>query len=359
MKKAVLFGYGNLFKAKINTIVKKYEIVGILDNAVEGKCKNNGYWLYNPRYIYSLEYDRIVITSYSYCEIWIQLKNMGIDKEKIDFAVSFPPYITEFDRLAFGKGGGLKADFDGITYFRKNSGKEYLFKRREELKEIVRISTRDEFRDISNIANLNLLPVSNSWGMERGTAIDRYYIEGFLKMNSDSIRGTVMEVGTDAYTKIYGGNKVDNSIVLDVNGDNENTIKGDFETGVGITENMVDCLICTQVLQYIFDVPKALNNIYKMIRPNGTILITVPGIRSIYSKRDLTWEEFWSFTKTSMERICSVICNENDFQVEAYGNAKIATSYLYGLCMEDLSSDDFKYNDDRFPFLITTKIIKR
>ena len=66
-----------------------------------------------------------------------------------------------------------------------------------------------------------LLPVSRSFGIERGIPIDRYYIENFLRRHSGlseyapgAIHGDVLEVGDDMYTQQFGLG-VDHVDVLD------------------------------------------------------------------------------------------------------------------------------------------------
>ena len=45
---------------------------------------------------------------------------------------------------------------------------------------------------------------STQWGFDRGTPLDRHFIEGFLAANRDAIRGRVLEVKDDTYTRRYG-----------------------------------------------------------------------------------------------------------------------------------------------------------
>jgi hypothetical protein len=61
-----------------------------------------------------------------------------------------------------------------------------------------------------------LTPVSNVFGYDRGSPIDRYYIESFLSQHSDSIQGRVLEVGDDSYSRKFGGRKVSHQDVLHV-----------------------------------------------------------------------------------------------------------------------------------------------
>src|SRR5438876_1720600 len=59
-------------------------------------------------------------------------------------------------------------------------------------------------------------PISRHFGFDRGLPIDRYYIEGFLARNAADIRGRVLEIGDNAYTRKYGGHSVTMSDVLHV-----------------------------------------------------------------------------------------------------------------------------------------------
>ena len=66
------------------------------------------------------------------------------------------------------------------------------------------------------------------------------YIEKFLSSKSNVIRGTVLEIANDQYTKKFGGNNVERSIVSHVKGWGKNSILCNFETGDGVIENSVD-----------------------------------------------------------------------------------------------------------------------
>src|ERR687894_427089 len=50
-----------------------------------------------------------------------------------------------------------------------------------------------------------LTPISREYGYDRGTPIDRFYIENFLEEHSSSIRGRVLEISENTYTRRFGG----------------------------------------------------------------------------------------------------------------------------------------------------------
>jgi hypothetical protein len=66
------------------------------------------------------------------------------------------------------------------------------------LRRLVRLRRAVAFDD-----RLRTAPISRVFGVDRGTPIDRYYIERFLAQEARSIRGAVLEVGDDVYTRRF------------------------------------------------------------------------------------------------------------------------------------------------------------
>src|SRR5262245_47647458 len=61
-----------------------------------------------------------------------------------------------------------------------------------------------------------LPPVTGDWGYSRGQPIDRFYIEQFLSRHRHDIRGHVLEIGDDSYTRRFGETRVTKSTIVDV-----------------------------------------------------------------------------------------------------------------------------------------------
>ncbi|HEX8279155.1 MAG TPA: glycosyltransferase, partial [Segetibacter sp.] len=81
-------------------------------------------------------------------------------------------------------------------------------------------------------------PFSDCFGFDRGTPVDRYYVEKFLALEAKSISGHVLEIGDNDYTVRYGGGKVSKSDVLHINDKNPNaTIIGDLSYAPQIPDN--------------------------------------------------------------------------------------------------------------------------
>ena len=176
-----------------------------------------------------------------------------------------------------------------------------------------------------------LEPMSRSFGSERGTPIDRHYIEDFLEAHADSIRGRVLEIGTDMYTKRFGGSKVAHSDVLHVAQRNPGvTIIADLTSGDNIPAEAFDCVILTQTLQVIYDVRAVLRTVHRILAPGGTVLATIPGITPV-SRHDMDrWGFYWSFTTASAERLFREAFPADRIEVRSAGNVLAATAFLQG-----------------------------
>jgi hypothetical protein len=205
-----------------------------------------------------------------------------------------------------------------------------------------------------------LEPISRKFGMDLGKAIDRYYIERFLETHQADIRGRVLEVGDATYTRQFGRTQVDHSdILLTPPGGPNATIVGDFVTGQGIPREAYDCIILTQVLPFIFDLHAAVATIYSALRPGGVVLATVGGISQI-SRYDMDrWGDYWRFTTLSCRRLFQTRFQQDQVKVKAFGNVLVATAFIQGMPLEELTKKELEHFDPDYEVLITIRAARR
>ncbi len=202
-------------------------------------------------------------------------------------------------------------------------------------------------------------PFSRKFGSDRGLEICRFYIDEFLRQYSSDIRGRVLEIGDARYTKEFGGSRVSQSDVLHVApGYPGSTVIADLTKGDGLESDSFDCIILTQTLSFIFDVPAAVRTVHRILKPNGVVLVTLPGISQI-SRYDMDrWGDFWRFTTASGKRLFETFGDEN-VTVRARGNVTTAVGYLAGLASEDVPAEALKRDDADYQLLITVRAIKQ
>jgi SAM-dependent methyltransferase len=206
-----------------------------------------------------------------------------------------------------------------------------------------------------------LRPISAVFGRDRGTPVDRYYIENFMRSHSEDVKGHVLEIGDDTYTKKFGGERVTKSDVLHVvEGNRKATIIGDLTRAGHIPADTFDCIIFTQTLQMIYDFRSALHNLHRILKPQGTILATTHGISKICRQEGIdSWGEYWHFTCQSARKIFHEIFSPPNVQIKVYGNVLAGVAALHGLAAEELDQDELDYCDPLYEVLIAVKAVKR
>ena len=203
-------------------------------------------------------------------------------------------------------------------------------------------------------------PISRVFGLDRGQAIDRYYIEKFLAERSGQIGGVVLEIGDDEYTKRFGRERVTRSEVLHaVSGNPKATLIGDLQTGEGVPSEAFDCIILTQTLQFLYDMKAAVQTLHRCLRPGGVVLATGTGISQV-SRYDMDrWGEYWRFTNLSARRMFEEVFGVGAVTLKSYGNVLAATALLQGISVKELKSSELDVPDQDYEVVITIEAVKR
>lgn len=201
-------------------------------------------------------------------------------------------------------------------------------------------------------------PISRGFGFDRGLPIDRAYIEGFLAEHQGDVRGRVLEFADNSYTRRFGGARVSVSDVLDVDPGNRGaTFVDDIAHGTTLPADAFDCVIATQTLQFVYDLPAAMQTLRRILKPGGVLLLTCPGISQI---DDPAWNTswYWLFTSLSVRRLLEGAFPAENIAVAAHGNVLAATAFLHGLAAEELAPADLAYRDAPYEVVIIARAVK-
>jgi hypothetical protein len=196
-------------------------------------------------------------------------------------------------------------------------------------------------------------PLSPWFGFDRGLPIDRYYIQRFLAVHWKAIRGRTMEVGDDGYTQMYGRDRVARCDVLHVSeGNPRATIVADLSNAPMIPSNTYDCIVLTQTLHLIYDVQAALQTLFRILKPGGVLLATVPGVSQISNDQwGQSW--YWGFTQLSLRRLLEEHFPAAHVTVEAHGNVLAGLGFLEGMAAGDFTVAELDFRDPQYEVLIT------
>jgi SAM-dependent methyltransferase len=207
------------------------------------------------------------------------------------------------------------------------------------------------------LAPFRLAPVSAHWGFDRGTPVDRYYIERFVAAHRGDIRGRVVEMYDSGYTDRFGTG-VTRRDVLDLDQGNPHaTIVTDLAAADSVADDTFDCFILTQTLQFILDVPAALRHVHRMLRPGGVALVTVPAVSRLAPGYGLE-RDYWRFTPASCAALFASAFGSGAAEVRGQGNVRTAIAFLAGLAREELPRAALEAQDDFFPVIVTVRAVK-
>jgi SAM-dependent methyltransferase len=199
-------------------------------------------------------------------------------------------------------------------------------------------------------------PLSNHYGRDRGTPVDRYYIERFLAEERHVIAGRVLEVLNRDYTERFG-HAVERSDILDIDHSNADaTIVADLAAADAIPSDGFDCVILTQTLQYIYDLEAAVGHVHRMLRPGGTVLCSVPTVSRV--DRLALETEYWRLTAAACKRLFGDAFAGGEVDVRAHGNVLTSVAFLMGMAAEELSSRQLERADPFFPLVVTVRATK-
>jgi hypothetical protein len=206
-----------------------------------------------------------------------------------------------------------------------------------------------------------LAPISPIFGKDRDLlSIERYYIEAFLGEFSSHVQGRCLEMGDPYYIRKFGGDRVQQADVLHyVEGNPIATIVADLTDAPHIADDSFACIIITQTLQMIWDVPAAISTLHRILKPGGAVLMTTHGISRVARREGVDdWGEYWHFTSQSTRRLFEAAFGKGQVEVRTYGNVLAACGNLHGLGAGEIARAKIDYNDPNYEIIIGACAVK-
>jgi len=199
-------------------------------------------------------------------------------------------------------------------------------------------------------------PLSVSWGLERGTPVDRAYIEAFLGAHRSDIGGHVLEVKDAGYATRLGTG-VTATDVLDVDPANPlATIVADLSSADSVSTCAFDCFILTQTLQYVRDPAGAVAHAHRVLRSGGVLLASLPSITKVEAPaRDV---DRWRFTEASCRDLFGGVFGNGSVEISTAGNLAAAVAFLLGMAAEELTPRKLGRVDPDYPVVVLVRAVK-
>jgi Methyltransferase domain len=209
---------------------------------------------------------------------------------------------------------------------------------------------------VGAIADLPREPLSDQYGFDRGTPVDRRYIEAFLNARRGAICGRVLEVRDNTYTARFGAGRVAESVVVDIDASNPSaTLIADLQQVGSLSPESYDCIILTQTLHLLRRPDHCIDNCFGALRRRGVLLATAPSLSRVsptYPQGD-----FWRFTPAGIDELFTRRWR-GAFSVHGFGSLRTCVAFLLGEAQEDLPNAVLDYHDARFPLTVAVEAHK-
>jgi SAM-dependent methyltransferase len=192
-------------------------------------------------------------------------------------------------------------------------------------------------------------PFSTTYGFERGTPIDRYYLHRFLDANRDLITGDVLEVQSSSYTRRFG-HDLGQVASFDIVPLFQPTYVCDLARSETILpSDSFDCVLLPNTLQHLRELDACLANILRVVRPGGAVLASAAGLLPLTG--DVA--DMWRFSPDGWREKLSQAWRGADLVVAGHGNCLSAVAAQLGLALEELTDAELDAHDPRYPVLTT------
>jgi len=119
----------------------------------------------------------------------------------------------------------------------------------------------------------------------------RYYQNIFIKKFGAECQGKVLEIGADqswSYNNYFP--KANEYLHTNIIGDFDLIV--DATNMFSIPDSSVDVIVCISVLEHIFEHEKAINEIERVLKPGGKLILTIPFGFPYHDEVD-----YWRFSK--------------------------------------------------------------
>lgn len=193
-------------------------------------------------------------------------------------------------------------------------------------------------------------PFSPTYGFERGTPVDRYYLHGFLRAHGDLITGDVLEVQSSTFTSQFG-HDCTRTDTFDVIPLFSPTYLCDLAHSEAVLPSAAyDCLLLPNTVQHLRELDACLRNAYRVVKPGGVILATAACFIPLTGD---TLPDYWRLSPAGWSEKLAGQWPGSELVVTGHGNCLVATAAQMGLAAEELTGAELDANDPRFPVLTT------
>lgn len=192
-------------------------------------------------------------------------------------------------------------------------------------------------------------PLSEQFGADRGTPIDRYYLHRFMERHRASITGEVLEVQLASYAKLFG-QKVTRVDTFDIDPRFQPTFVCDLgDADAVLPASRYDCVLLPNTLHHLRLIAASLRQLLRVLKPGGVALASACGLVPLIPDGP----DYWHLSEEGWREVTSGALAGHEVQVEAHGNCLAAVAAMMGIAVEEVTAAELDQHDRRYPVLIT------
>ncbi|MFL6281380.1 MAG: polysaccharide deacetylase family protein, partial [Vicinamibacterales bacterium] len=128
------------------------------------------------------------------------------------------------------------------------------------------------------------------------------------------------------------------------------TLLADLRVASEIRSATYDCIVLTQTLHVIDDMPAALRECHRILKPGGVLLATFPSASRVCLEYGEDGD-YWRMTPAGARALVRSSFEPSILSSQPYGNVLTNTAFLHGLSATELSDTEFDDHDPYFPVL--------
>ncbi len=198
----------------------------------------------------------------------------------------------------------------------------------------------------------SLYPVNPHYGVYAGVPIARHYIDEYMREIASTVSGRVLEFGRPTYAAAC---QCDHDII-DI--DESNTGASLHADICGPWERLnrpdhYDWIICTAVLQLVSDPQRAVDNMQRMLKPGGTLILAEKSVSKVDSWCPTV--DRWRFTQHGLAHL---LRGFRTVRVQCHGNVYVLCAYLLGLPVGTVEPDKLEVFDPEHPLVTIARAEK-
>ncbi len=201
-------------------------------------------------------------------------------------------------------------------------------------------------------------PLSRDFGADRGTPVDRWYVERFLAQHAGDIHGRVLEMGDRIYTLKYGRGVTESDVLYQREGKPGATIVDDLQVGTNIPSDAFDCVIFTQTFQLIYDSRATIANLHRILKPGGVLLATIPCLSPLCLDDREEWWDYWRLTAHAGQRLFGESFGAANVTARAEGNPLAAAAFVMGVALHEMTYEELTARDNVYEMSVLLRAVK-